>query len=1506
MKNQAPPQTPDDSSHRRTDRLLRVLNSATLAMQKAITHDEIFSVMATELGKFGFSCVVLPYDHNQNELLAKYMSFDSELLAALEKFVGIRYQEFSIPIKTMDIIKKILIKKQTKYFEDSRDVALQILPEFVQKYNKQIAKTLDAKKAIAGPIIVGGKVIGLLSVQSKDLAEDDVSVVTALSHQFAAAWNKVELLQHLEEELAERGQVESALKDSEERFRSVYENATIGLYRTTPDGHIHMANPALVSMLGYSSFEELAQKNLEREGYGPDYPRSVFFQQIEREGQIIGLESTWTKPDGTRLFVRESAKVIRDADGNTLYYEGTVEDISARKQSEIALLLSEEKHRSILNKMQEGYFEVDLKGNFTFVNEATSMVAGTPKEEILGSSFREYVDKKNIRKVVSAFIRVFRTGEPLNLLDWEITTKRGIKLIVETSISLMKNAAGEGIGFYGVLRDITEKKHEERLQTALYDITQAADLSPSLDDLYKEIHKIIESVMPADNFYIALYDEKEELISYPYFVDEKEDTPSPHKIAQGTTEYILRTGQSLLCDLEALEELERRGEAILVGPPSLIWLGVPLLVEGKPIGAMVVQHYSDVKAYGEGEQRMLEFVSTQVAHAIESKQKEKALRESESNLAKAQRIAQLGHWENNLVTGEIYWSDEIFNLYKYPKELGPPIKYFKDALDLIHPEDRPISKRLLDDTLAGRGEYKMDRRIICMDGEIRWVHVDGEIEFDENGEPIRLFGTTQDITEHKRTEEALRRAEAQTRSRLAEQTTLRKAITIISSTLELPIVLNHIVGEMCEAIDVTSAYICSMNMETHESRVIAEYFSQHASSKERISDLGKKYLEDDIRFLEALLEGQPWVDHVDDPDLFKHEREELIKFGGKSILNIPLRVAGEFSAYIELWETRQRREFTPEQIALCKDIAQYAAVALNNANLFEVAKKEIEERKQAEDKYRQLVDNSLIGIFIAQNGVIKFCNQRYAEMYGYYNPEEMLGLPIEDLITPESRSLYYKEVEARESGEKVFSHYELKVIKKDLRIFDIEIWATQIMFQDESATQGAILDITERVESERRLEYLATHDLMTNLPNRLLFHDRLSHALDIAVRNHWNGAIFFLDLDDFKLVNDAYKHEFGDKLLRMVAERLRSFIRRSDTVSRFGGDEFAVLLENISDLGNIESIAEKVLNGLAEPYTVDQIPIFMTASIGISVFPKDGDSISQLLQSADIAMYQAKSIGNTYKFFTEEMSEEIFDNLELGNFLREAVWDENLILSYQPQYNTLTSEVIGFEVLLRMSHPDLDIVPPRKFIPIAEKNGMIIPIGEWVLEQACERAYRLSKDSGKTFRIAVNISAVQVKHPDFVDCVSKILKKTKLDPQNLELEITENSIFGNLDEVNQVMKDLKSLGVRLAIDDFGRGYSSLSYLANFPLSTIKVDSSFVKNVESAGDIAVIEGIVAIANRLGMDLIIEGVETQAQLDAFRLKGCEIFQGWYLSKDVPESELKAKLKEGVPSSKRIDAA
>jgi diguanylate cyclase (GGDEF)-like protein/PAS domain S-box-containing protein len=1345
-------------------------------MQKAMTHDEIFAVMSAELKKVGLSSMIFPADKSRSRIFTRYLSIDPKMLAVAEKLVGVNLKEFYIPIDVVDSYSRAFHNKETVLVDAFEELTQQTFPKVPKKIIREVIDFLNIQRAINAPIIARDKVIAILSVQSKDLSEKDIPAMTAFTHQVAAAWYKAELLQDLEEELAERTMVEKALSESEEKYRTIIE------------------------------------------------------------------------------------------------------------------------------KMEEGYFEVDFEGNFTFFNDKTCKTLGYTPEELMGMNYKSFLDAQNARKVTVAFNKVYKTEESLQMLDWELTTRDGTKIIVEASISVRRDDDGEPICFYGIVRDITKRKHEERLQAALYEIARAADMAATLEVLYKEIHKIILGVMPAENFYIALYDANQDIISYPYFMDEFENTPTPHKFSKGTTEYVVRTGSSLLCNLDKLAELEERGEATLVGPPSLIWLGVPLIVEGNTIGAMVVQHYSDLLAYGEREQRMLEFVSTQVAHAIEAKQKEEILLRNERILSKAQEIAHLAHWENNFITNEIIWSDELFRIYKFPKEFGSPVSDIDDLVNLVHPDDREESSRIIKRALQGEKEFKLDRRIICRDGEVRWVHMEGEIQRDARGKPIRVFGTTQDITDQKSAEGALKEAEAQTRLRLEEQTTLRKAISIISSTLDPPLVFDHIVGEMCKAINCTSGYVGSFDPQTQGITIIAEYYSPHASQKERVSGVGVTYQEEDIKFIEAMKGGRSWIDYVDDPDLNEDIRKIYIREGANSVLFIPLFVAGEFTSFIELWESRRHREFAPEEIALCQDIAQYAAVAIENANLFQIAQSEIEERKRAERNYRQLVDNSLIGIFITEDNVIRFCNQRYAEIYGYRYPEELIGIHINNLVASEDLDRVYVEAETRVSGEKPFSHYEYKGIKKDSTLFDLEVWETQIVYQDEPAIQGAVLDITERVDSEKRLEYLATHDLMTNLPNRLLFHDRLRHALELAERNDWIGAIIYMDLDDFKLVNDAYKHEFGDMLLRMVAERLRKYTRRSDTVSRFGGDEFAILLENVLDVENIRVVADKLLTGLAEPYLIEQIPIFITASMGISVFPQDGKTISELMQNADIAMYRAKERGNSYKFFTKKMSDEVIGNIELGNFLREALEKENLHLVYQPQYNISTGEVIGFEALARLSSRDAGNISPRKFIPIAERNGTIIPIGEWILERACETAFQISQGLNRSFRIAVNISAVQIKQPDFLDVVKRTLQKTKLDPQYLELEITENSFFGNFEEIKEVMEGLRALGVRLAMDDFGTGYSSLSYVANFPLNTLKVDSSFVKGVGELGDIAVVEGIAAIANGLGMDLIVEGVETEAQLTAFTSKGCELIQGWYFSKDVPASEMESVLKKGIQWRKK----
>ena len=424
-------------------------------------------------------------------------------------------------------------------------------------------------------------------------------------------------------------------------------------------------------------------------------------------------------------------------------------------------------------------------------------------------------------------------------------------------------------------------------------------------------------------------------------------------------------------------------------------------------------------------------------------------------------------------------------------------------------------------------------------------------------------------------------------------------------------------------------------------------------------------------------------------------------------------------------------------------------------------------------------------------------------------------------------------------------------------------------------------DITERKANEARIAFLAHHDPLTSLPNRTLFQDRLEQALTRSERSGNTLALLFLDLDRFKTINDSLGHLAGDRLLQAVAERLRHCVRESDTICRQGGDEFIIVLPEVNDAEVPARVAEKILRRLAEPFEIDGNVLGTSFSIGIAVYPDDGRQADVLMKNADTAMYHAKESGrNTYRFFTETMNANALERLQVETQLRQALERGELLLHYQPQVDLCSGRIVGGEALVRWQSEVLGFVPPARFIAIAEESGLIVPIGRWVLWQACRQAMTWVQPGQPQVAVAVNISALQFRRDDIVATVSQVLAETGLPPECLELELTESLLMEHAEDVLETVQRLKSLGVRLSIDDFGTGYSSLSYLKRFAVDRLKIDQGFVRDmVEDPDDAAIVRAIIQLGRSLKLDVIAEGAESRTQVEFLLSEGCREAQGYY---------------------------
>ncbi len=447
----------------------------------------------------------------------------------------------------------------------------------------------------------------------------------------------------------------------------------------------------------------------------------------------------------------------------------------------------------------------------------------------------------------------------------------------------------------------------------------------------------------------------------------------------------------------------------------------------------------------------------------------------------------------------------------------------------------------------------------------------------------------------------------------------------------------------------------------------------------------------------------------------------------------------------------------------------------------------------------------------------------------------------------------------------------------------------------------AIRYTIERRRSEAEIKKLAYYDILTGLPNRVLFTDRLKQAIVMAERDRRDTALLFLDLDRFKNVNDSIGHAYGDRLLKITADRIQHCLRSSDTVARIGGDEFVVILPLISGADDVSKVASKILESLNKPVRLEEHEIYSSASIGISVFPDDGSTVDDLLKNADIALYQAKERGrNNFQFFSKEMNVQALTRQLLESSMRQAIARNEFYLVYQPQFDIGNRALVGLEALIRWQHPQKGNIYPLHFIAIAEETGMIIPIGEWVLRTACHQA-RSWHDEGYPFlRVAVNISARQFKQDNFVSLVKSILDESGLPPGYLELELTESTIMERADKNVQTLLELKKLGVTLAIDDFGTGYSSLSYLKHFPIDRLKIDRSFLRDLAlGSDDAAIAEAIIVMAHSLNLDVVAEGVELEEQLDFLHSHKCDTLQGFLMSHPLSVNDVSVLLGRAADS-------
>jgi len=562
--------------------------------------------------------------------------------------------------------------------------------------------------------------------------------------------------------------------------------------------------------------------------------------------------------------------------------------------------------------------------------------------------------------------------------------------------------------------------------------------------------------------------------------------------------------------------------------------------------------------------------------------------------------------------------------------------------------------------------------------------------------------------------------------------------------------------------------------------------------------------------------------------------------------------------------------------------------------------------EQREKRFRTIVEKSWSGVVLLDGGIrFTFAGSSTPNIIGYED-HELIGRSLFDFVHP-------REVE---QARKVFTealrspnhemHGELRFRHKNGDWIWLEGFSQNLLHE---ASVGAIVlnyrDVSQRKETEKQLEYRAYYDSLTGLPNRLLFRDRLVHSLAHAQRNRVGVAVMYLDIDHFKLVNDALGHSFGDRLLADIARRLQGALRASDTISRIGGDEFSILLPEVTSTEAVAGVARKVLDSLTQTFRLEGHDLFVTASVGISCSPGDGEDAETLLKCADAAMYRAKELGrNQAQLFTASMNERYVRRLALEQHLHHAIERDQLELYYQPVFDRARRRYVSVEALLRWRDPTRGIVAPSEFVGLAEETGMIIPIGAWALRAAC-RQLREWQKQGLSLHMAVNISAVQLQQRDFAEVVRAAVEESGIQPEMLQLEITESAAMENFELSMETMRELRAMNVGIAVDDFGTGQSSLIYLKHFPIDTVKIDKEFLRDVASDDTAAaIVSYVINLAHTLQFKVVAEGVETEEQYTFLRHYACDLMQGYLFSKPLPVNDVVPFLQQALVKPRTLE--
>lgn len=827
--------------------------------------------------------------------------------------------------------------------------------------------------------------------------------------------------------------------------------------------------------------------------------------------------------------------------------------------------------------------------------------------------------------------------------------------------------------------------------------------------------------------------------------------------------------------------------------------------------------------------------------ATARKQAEKALPPSEATARSIIENIQDGYFETDLDGHFTFFNESLREIHGYPKE---ELLGMENRQFANKEDAKKLFKTFVEIYRTGKAGSIFDYEVIRKDGTKRQVEVFASLKKDSAGNPAGFRGISRDVTERKKAEKA-RRADAE-------------RYQIILADIE----------ECYFELDLNGRFT----------------FANDAQCR-------------DLGYAREELIGT---------DSRQYTRKNRIKEAEETLLNI--YKTGKSARYESEYINKEGTNFYSEvSISLMRD-SKGKPIGFRGISRNINERRQMEETiRRSEERYRNIIETIQDGYFeIDLSGKYTFVNDIICQ-HLQYSREELIGMDNRAYQTPENaKKTFHAFSEVYTTGKPVKA-WEMEIIRKDGTIGVSEVSIALIKNREGMPVgfRGISRDISERKKMEEQIQYLATHDGLTGLPNRMMFSQLLNHAILAARRYKRRLAVFFIDLDRFKIINDTLGHEAGDHLLQEIAARFKQTLRAMDIVARLGGDEFVIMIEEVTELGQAATVAHKILAAAMKPMSLMGEECRVTASIGISTYPKDGEDEQALMKCADIAMYFAKEEGkNNFQFFSKDIKPQTIERLSMETNLRFALEQNELALHYQAKLDFKTGAITGVEALLRWNNPMLGPVTPVQFIPVAEETGLIVPIGRWVLRTACAQNVAWQRQGLPPVCMAVNLSLRQLQDENLTGDIEEALKDSGMAPNLLELEITESMVMHSPARMIAVLAKIKDIGVRLAVDDFGTGYSSLAQLKHFPIDTLKVDRSFIRNIpHDIQDKAITEAIIAMGKTLSLTVVAEGVETQEQMDFLREHSCDEMQGFYFSKPIAPELFADLLRTHVlPSQKK----